>query len=249
MKIEMKIFLLTSIFLVVQSILLAQTTTLNLSSIEDRVLSASENLSSNKTGTLIALIDSLNTWRKNSNERFLNYWYCYSHYRLSTFYIRSNKSASKKSCETAIKVLESMNNKNSEEYVLLGSLISFSINFFPGKAGSLSPLARSYYDKAIELDVQNMRAYYAIARSDYYKPVEFGGGKIVEQNLLKALSLKSKHSENPISPSWGREDAYVLIINFYKREERKQDALIFCKRALNEFPQSSQLKAIQQKIE
>jgi hypothetical protein len=155
--------------------------------------------------------------------------------------------ASEKTIERAIDILEKAPNKNSDEFMLLGALTSFSINFYPGRAAVLSPQAKEFFLKSVELDKNNLRAYYGLARSDYYKPKEYGGGLVVEENLLKALSLNAKTSADPLAPSWGREDTYVLLINFYLREDRKQEATLFIRKGLKEFPQNAQLIALNKK--
>lgn len=221
----------------------------SLKSLEQKIIELADSLQAKGPLDLLHIIDSLEKMKQPESDLYSKYWHCYALYRLGNYYAKNDLSESKKIVEKAISILDADTKRNSEDNVLIGMLTSYSIKFYSGNATTLSAKARKFYDIAIGQDAKNMRAYFAIARTDYNKPVEFGGGKIVEQNILKALSLKNSNSENLAAPTWGREDAYILLINFYIREERLMDAQIFCNRALQEFPNSVQLKEMKKNLE
>jgi tetratricopeptide (TPR) repeat protein len=237
------------LFIIISGSLQAQKINSGNVNIETRILVAADSIYTRGPSELQQVADSLGTVVTANNKSFIRYWQAYAFYRLGNYFFSRDKSASEKNIQRAIQILEKAPDKNSDEFMLLGSLSSFSINFYPGKAAVLSPQAREYFLKAVELDKNNMRAYYGLGRSDYYRPKEYGGGLIIEENLLKALSLKPKNFADPLAPSWGREDAYVLLINFYLREDRKQEAILFTKKALKEFPQNTQLIALAKKLQ
>lgn len=196
-------------------------------------------------GELITYINELKEARKTNGEPYLVYWYCFANYWLSQYYIRTepaNQKEAEEALTIAIKNMDMKEKKNSEDYTLLAILLSYSIKFSPGKAVVISSKANQYLEKALKMDDKNPRTYIAIGRSDYYKPVEYGGGKIVESTLLKALSLKDKNNQHPYAPSWGRSMAYELIVAFYKREGRKDDALVYARKGLKEFPGNKSLQ-------
>ena len=180
---------------------------------------------------------------------WLNYWKAFAAYRLAQYHFSDDKSLAKPHVEKAIAILESITVKSSDEHMLLGSLLSLSINFNPGMAAVLSQKARSHFTTAIELDKKNPRAYYGLARNDYYRPKQYGGGTLVEENLLKALGLPFQSSVNHLMPSWGKKESYILLITHYLDEGRRDDAILFHKRAMKEFPDNKELKNIQSRFQ
>jgi hypothetical protein len=236
-------------FLIIFSGLLqAQNKNSGITDIETKIQFAAINSYTKGPEELIEIADSLDRLREKNNQHYLSYWHAFALYKLGAYYLNKDKPASEKTVQKAIDVLEEIKNKTSDEHVLLGSLISLSINFYPGNAAVLSPKSKDHFLKAIQLDKNNMRAFYGLARSDYYRPKEYGGGLLVEENLLKALSLKAKNSQDPLAPTWGREDVYMLLINYYLREDRKEDAALFYRKALKEFPGNSQLILLDKKL-
>ena len=68
-------------------------------------------------------------------------------------------------------------------------------------------------EKALELDDNNIRAYYALATYDMYS-----GGKNIEKYLLKALAIKQPKAK-PIFAYLGREEIYALLSTHYIKEK------------------------------
>ncbi|MBA2761923.1 MAG: hypothetical protein H0U39_08190 [Segetibacter sp.] len=236
-----KLCLLLCLILLILASAYTQSTVPELENIQDKISAGYTKALDGDTSVLTNIINELQTV-KSSSEHYLTYWLAFANYKLAAYYMSKDKKVSERKTNEALEVLEKVNNKNSEDYVLLGSLISFSLNFKAGETAILSQKARNYYQKALKLDKNNLRAYFSIGRSDYYKPKQYGGGEVVEVNLIKALSLPVKSNNSVYAPSWGKMETYELLVNFYLREERKGDAVIYCKKGLQEFPNSISLQ-------
>lgn len=221
-----------------------------LESIQAKIAAGYDQAIAGDTSPLISLSDTLGRINTRNKENYLTYWQAYANYKLAIALFSKDKKLSEEKTNKAIALLDALTAKKSEDYVLLGSLLSFSLNFSPGETAILSQKARAYYQKALEMDKDNLRAYFSIGRSDYYRPKEYGGGEIAEANFLKALSKPIKSDTSVYAPSWGKMETYEMLVAFYNREGRKQDALIYCKKGLQEFPQSlsliQQLKTLEQ---
>lgn len=178
------------------------------------------------------------------------YWlaYAYYQYTISEMQIGKKKIA-EKAVDRAIELLEEDENPDSEDLALLSSAIGLSINFNAWKAPFLGSKSESLAEKAIELDPNNARAYLAIGRSSYYKPAMFGGGDQVEGMMKKAISLPDQSQKSATSPSWGKPEAYYLLANYYRQEERMEDAYTYCMRGLKQFPEDHRLNNLKTKID
>ena len=185
---------------------------------------------------------SLSVTPKNGQTRIQNYWKAYTDYKLAVAYLSNkDKQSGDKLNEEGIKLLTSIKRKNSEEYALLGMMTSLRISFDPMAAMLASKEARNYYDKAAKLDPKNLRAYLGKGSSDFYTPKQYGGGLIAEGLFLKALSLKDTYVTTPHAPTWGREEVYMLLVRFHRRESENQKALLYCKQGLKKYPYNPRL--------
>jgi tetratricopeptide (TPR) repeat protein len=103
--------------------------------------------------------------------------------------------------------------------------------------------------KAIELNPKNIRAYLALGIYDYYTPKMYGGMKITEENLKKAVALTEKIDPNPFAPDWGKADAYLYLVKFYNYEKKFDDAKKYLDEGLKLFPNFELLKKMKVKFE
>ena len=168
------------------------------------------------------------------------YWKAYITYYKSVFYLKlGKKEDSGKVIKEASAILNDIGNKTSETYALLALVQSFSIQFASGmEAGRISAGIRENAGKALELDSTNVRGWYVLGSNDYYTPASFGGGKKVEYYLKKATSSPDKNTDDSSLPTWGREYAYALLIQYYMQNDRTDEAKNCLLMAEKEYPDS-----------
>lgn len=179
-----------------------------------------------------------------------DYWLGYAFYYKSIYYIKyGKKDESEKAIKQGISILDDKKNKNAEDLALLALLQSFSVQFETGMASAaVSNRAKGNAAKAMELDASNLRAYYVAGSLDYYTPKQYGGGKKVEEYLKKAVQLPSQKTKNPYLPSWGKEEAYVMLIQHFLAQENKDQALTYYKEGIKLFPNSYQMGELAKKL-
>ncbi len=93
-----------------------------------------------------------------------------------------------------------------------------------------------------------MRAYYIAGSSDYYTPEKYGGGKKVAQHLHKAIELPTQKMPNAYLPSWGKAEAYEILIKWYIRKEKWDLAKEYFQQGVKEFPENYQLNQLAAKL-
>ncbi len=214
---------------------------LQLENIQNKIYSAfvQSQISKGAEG-LLGLKDDLAKLAAQHANPLIRYWQGYLHYYLAVFYLTINDNAAAESAVgQGMDILESIERKNSEDYALLALLQSFSMQFKTGMAaGALSGKVKSNVGKAMKLDDQNLRAYYVAASNDYYTPEKYGGGKNVETYLKKAIELPDQKISNNTLPSWGKEEAYEMLIKFYIKNEDWVNAKKYFQEAAAKYPQS-----------
>jgi tetratricopeptide (TPR) repeat protein len=87
--------------------------------------------------------------------------------------------------------------------------------------------AKKYAQTAIDMDPQNLRAYLAMGIRDYYTPAVYGGKTRFEELFLKAISLQDTYSDNPNDPTWGKNDAYYYLLDYYCSKNMEKARLLF----------------------
>ncbi|CAM3842169.1 tetratricopeptide repeat protein [Aquirufa aurantiipilula] len=178
-----------------------------------------------------------------SNEYYYLYWNAYAHYMDYFNYKLSNSTEEKKaqqSLEQASSMIGKITKPNSETLALQSLIDGLKLNFtnvflLPIKAGKVGRLA----ERAIDLNPKNPRAYYALAIYDFYTPKMYGGRKLVESNLIKAISLASTVVENSKDPQWGIPESYLFLIRFFKEENQKAKAQHYLQEAKSKFPENN----------
>lgn len=169
-----------------------------------------------------------------------NYWIAYINY-LKTIVAQQQKDneTAKASDEKGIKLLEENTTKNAEDYALLALLRGLSFPF-----ASAGEEMNIYYEiehlltTGLGLDKKNMRLQYVQAVLDFYTPSEYGGGYKVEKLLINTLEWPDKNIDNPQLPTWGKEEAYDLLVQFYLRENKKESAQKYFEEGIFNFPNS-----------
>jgi tetratricopeptide (TPR) repeat protein len=179
------------------------------------------------------------------------YWIAYAKYYESVHFIKfKNRKQCQKAIDSAIGLLEEIKNKNSETHALLAFIQSFSIQLSGGmSAAGIAAKVKRNAETAIRLDSANIRAWYVLASNDYYTPVAFGGGKNCEKYLLKAISLEERTIPNPYLPSWGKSEAYSLLIAYYINKENHAEARKYIDIALSLYPDNHTINQYAEMLE
>ena len=198
---------------------------------------------------LIAIDQQLRELQKENKQNLLAYWRGYTKYYHSIYFLQQKdaKNAEKR-IDEGIEILGDIEQKNSEDYALLAMLQSFSIQFKGMKAMFISQRVSKNVKAAMTIDAENLRAYYVGGSSDYYTPEKYGGGKKAEEYLKKAISLPSQKVKNAYLPSWGKEEAYEMLVKFYIKKERFEDAKKYYQEGIANFPQSYLLNQLAPKL-
>jgi len=203
--------------------------------------------------SLLYYIKAMQELQNGKTNSHINYWEAYAKYLLYYDYDLKNeqeKEQAEKTIEEAIKLLEDIDKKNSEHYALLSLLGGLQLNFvnalmLPFRASKVGKNA----EKAIQMAPQNIRAYLALGIYDYHTPKMYGGMKVVEETLKKAITLNDKYDPNPYSPDWGKQETYLYLVKFYNYEKRKNEALKYLEEGLKLYPNFETLKKMRAKIE
>ena len=205
-----------------------------LQGIEEQIHEAQDQSFAEQTDKLAPLIAEL---EEMESYEWLDYWKAYAAYQGAIYLmVKEDHQGALAYVDKGISYLEEKDKLNDEEYALLGSFFSLSITFKPGEAIGLSTKARKSFNRSLKKNPDNLRALLGLGRSDYYKPKQYGGGKEAEAFLLKALAAPDQYSSHANAPTWGRDDAYYYLAAFYQREDRRDDAKLYCHKGLKEFP-------------
>lgn len=183
---------------------------------------------------------SIEKWllSQKKQEHISQYWMAYERLYKACFYLAiNNKEKGETTVNEGCKILEDIEKKNSEDYALLAQLQSYSIKFLRGmEAGVMSNKSAFSARKSVELDAENLRGWYVLGVIDYFTPKEFGGQTKCEKYLQKSISLKEQVIPNAVMPSWGKSDAYSLLIKYYIQSNNRPKATATYNKAISQYP-------------
>lgn len=187
---------------------------------------------------LISLEQALMSLNEKGSNTIVIYWYSYACFYHSIFFMtQQNKKESEKVLDAGIKQLNDVNPKSSEHLALLALMEGFSIQFAPGmEAPSIAGRSMNHAEEAVQLDSTNLRAYYVLGSNDFYTPEQYGGGENAERYFVKAIGLNDQSVKNPYLPSWGKNLAYEMLIRFYIKHNRFDEAKKYYQQAIALFP-------------
>ncbi len=222
-----------------------------LSGIEARIGAAfAQSIVGKDAAPLVALTNELVGIYEEKPISLVAYWlgYAYYHQAILAIQLKENDK-SKEMIELAIKTVDDIERKNSEDYALLALAQSFSIQFKSGmRAGFASSKVKDNAERAMDLNPKNPRAQYVLASNDYYTPSKYGGGERAEEYLLKAIDLPDQEVPNDMLPSWGREQAFEMLLKIYIKKEMWETATDIYRRGIEAFPESYVINQLATKI-
>jgi len=208
-----------------------------------------QSLLSKDNKALSELSNNLDELNKSKKQNLILYWQSYIQFYSSIYYLKKgDKEIAEQEIDKGINWLNEMKNKNSEDYALLAMLQGFGIQFKGMKAMFVSSDIKKNLKKAIAIDTTNLRAYYVYASNDFHTPKKYGGGKETEEYLLKAISLPIQKVKNDYLPSWGKEEAFEMLIKFYIKNEKWDLAKKYYKKGIAAFPKSYTISQLATKL-
>lgn len=166
------------------------------------------------------------------------YWKAYIRMCKSVYYTSIKQNSKAKVClEEGINILEQEQGRTTEDYALLGYMQSQYIRHTKGmESGVLSVKSKKNVEKSIELDSNNIRGWVVLGIIDYYTPKQYGGKEKCEYYLQKAIKLPPQNVSNSYRPSWGKIEAYSLLLAYYNESGQKSKLLQYYRMAIKEFP-------------
>ncbi|ANQ52703.1 hypothetical protein MY04_5371 [Flammeovirga sp. MY04] len=178
-----------------------------------------------------------------------DYWKAYAYFKSSIYSVKmGDEDKARKEVEQALSIIKEAENQDSELLALEGNILGYSISLNPAKTQSLASKSTSKYKKALKLNKQNMRAYLGLGENDFHTPEKYGGGKVAEKYLLKALEAPITTSEDVNAPNWGRERVYMLLVKLYERQGKSEKSVKYCKEGIAAFPNDYELKQLADKV-
>ncbi len=178
-------------------------------------------------------------------QNLIRYWESYARYYHAIYALKKgDRELAEQYLSQAIAWLDQLKKKNAEDHALLSMLQGFAIQFNPQKTMQLAMASKQNAELALAIDAQNLRAHYVVASNDFYTPEQYGGGKKVEAHLQKAVALPTQKIKNDLLPSWGKEEAYEMLIKWYIKKEQWETAKTYFQEAIAAFPDNYQLSQL-----
>jgi imidazolonepropionase-like amidohydrolase len=174
---------------------------------------------------------------KKEKNSLLLYYIGLCNYRLTTFYMVSNRTEAEKLNLEGKQYLEKARVLSSpfpEAEALYASVLGFEIAFHPDRAMQLGLKSMQHMDRALREDPGNPRINLLKGASLIFTPAMFGGG------ADKALPFLSKSIElfatemktDAVLPCWGHAEAFTFLGMAYSQLKETKKAKISFKKAL-----------------
>ena len=209
--------------------------------IENKILDTYSESIEQKQDKLASLIQQLKSKKNN------NYWISFALYKEASLYGHTKEEKALSKLNEAIELLKNKKNKNSEDYALLGFMTSYTIKFQSEIAAIISAKASEYYHKSLKLDKNNFRAYLGLGKSDFYRPLKYGGGLRVESYLKQAMVIINSPNAKNTDSNWGKDEVYYYLIRYYQKSDMKNEAALYYNLGIKNFPESTILKTLADK--
>lgn len=221
-----------------------------LDSIQSKIYNAFvKDMMTQKNIEMTKLNNKLLQLSKDKSNNLISYWQGYLQFYQGILYMQIKKNENARDeINRGIEILSEIKNKTAEDYALLSRLQSISLPFAGMKVISLSKAMSENSKKALELDPENLRTNFVYGSIDFYMPEMYGGGKEAEKYLLKAISLPDQKIINNFRPSWGKDEAYELLIKLYIKKGSNEKAKQYFQKAIKLYPKSFMIKDLEEKI-
>ncbi|MEO0734256.1 MAG: hypothetical protein AAFZ52_15580 [Bacteroidota bacterium] len=197
-------------------------------------------------GPLTDIQQELSTVSSPQYARLVNYWSAYLDFQLAVFEkFHDNPTGSQTAIERGIATLDEAAEKNVEELNLLAFMLGFSTQFAEQATQiAISDRAQANVAAAMALNPDNLRTQYVTGCLDYYTPAEYGGRQMAEIHLRKATALPANAINSPYLPTWGKAEAYELLVKYYQETGRGTQAKNVLDEGLALYPDDHQLSLL-----
>jgi hypothetical protein len=216
-----------------------QQNSFSLEGIQDNIYQAFvEAIVTDDPGTLLTIGENLKILEQERDLDIIKYWRTYHAYYAAIYYVGIDDSDKAEDLvDDHIDLMESIKNPSADDIAMMSMIRSFSIQFKAMfRAPFISGKVGRDLEKALKIEPDNPRVLYVKASSDFYTPEQYGGGKQVEELLTKVLESNEPDFINPVMPSWGKREAYELLLQWYIRKEEKEKAEALVEAAIADFP-------------
>lgn len=119
-------------------------------------------------------------------------------------------------------------------------MLGFQIAIAPEEAMSLGLQIYQYFGSAFEKSPENPRVHLLKGVSDLFTPEQYGGGadRAIKTLETSAGLFEKENVEDPVLPSWGKDEAYTFLGMAYTQKGENDTAAKFFKRALEVNPKN-----------
>ncbi|WP_353117192.1 hypothetical protein [Myroides odoratus] len=152
------------------------------------------------------------------------YWKAYLLYYTAVYYkmIVADDEKAAEAIAESLAVIREKEYENSEYYALLAQATSFSIQFANiMQLAKISMAVETAAQKALVLNKDNLRAYLVLASHNFHTPKMFGGMQKVETYAVEGLACPDALTSEDYAPTWGRNQLYQLLLQYYKQEGKQ----------------------------
>ncbi len=173
-----------------------------------------------------------------SKKGYFHYYVALCDYRLAVFYMTENKmeeaEVHTKEAEKHLEEVMELMPTWGEPVALYASMLGFEIALDWSKGMALGMKSDEYMGKALDLEPDNPRVLFFKGSSELYTPVAYGGGaEVAKDTLIRAVELfETEKTEDPIKPSWGKEETLTHLGMAYEQTGEKNKAEELYRQAL-----------------
>ncbi len=229
--------------------LLAQEAPNQLFGTEDKIVEAQHlSFQQSDEAPLQEVLQLLSSAQDVGDTHWKDYWTAFTHFRRSIYFAynrNANEDKAKTAAEQALTILDAIEDKNSEDYALLGYIKGFTLQWKSVLAmAKQSSMTSKWVKLSVEMDDRNPRAQFAFGNNNFYTPGIFGGGKKADEYLTRALALYKESIPNPLMRSWGMDEAYQILIRTKLKADKKSEAKSLLAEALERFPDHRNLQKL-----
>jgi len=158
-------------------------------------------------------------------DKWLPYYYSAFMLTLASFTdtTADNKDSYLDKADTFINIADSLEEDESEIYVLKGMIAQARLQVDPmNRWMKYGAVSNNNFSKAMKLDTLNPRPEYLQGVSLYYTPEQFGGGPATAKPLLEKSLEKFNLfvPDNDLMPQWGREMTEQMLEQINAESEK-----------------------------